>query len=71
MILYLGSSFFSFIYVIAARGYPEPSVAPLLAPLLVFGGKQGSLEARRRGIIDYGGPLAEAGGEANWKASRF
>jgi hypothetical protein len=63
-VLSLGSSFFSFIYVIAA--VVILNLLLFAAPLLVFGGKL--VEARRRGIIDYGG-LAEAVGsqlEKKW-----
>ena len=59
-----GQLFFSFIYVIAA--VVILNLLLFAAPLLVFGGKL--VEARRRGIIDYGG-LAESGGTANWKKS--
>ena len=63
-VLSLGSSFFSFIYVIAA--VVILNLLLFAAPLLVFGGKL--VEARRRGIIEYGG-LAEAVGsqlEKKW-----
>lgn len=63
-VLSLGSSFFSFIYVIAA--VVILNLVLFAGPLLVFGGKL--VEARRRGIIDYGG-LAEAVGsqlEKKW-----
>jgi hypothetical protein len=58
-VLYLGASFFSFKYVIAAV------VALILllfvGPVLVFGGKL--VEARRRGIINYGGLAGAVGRE--------
>ena len=62
------ASFFSFIYVIAA--VVILSLVLFVAPLLVFGGKL--VEARRRGILDYGG-LAEAVGsqlEQKWLDDR-
>ena len=56
-VLYLGASFFSFKYVIAAV------VALILllfvGPVLVFGGKL--VEVRRRGIINYGGLAGAVG----------
>jgi hypothetical protein len=67
-VLYLSSSFFSFIYVIAA--VVILNLLLFAAPLLVFGGKL--VEARRRGIIDYGG-LARAVGsqlEKKWRDYR-
>ena len=63
-VLYTGTSFFSFIYVIVA--VVILSLVLFVGPLLVFGGKL--VEARRRGILHYGG-LAEAVGrqlERKW-----
>jgi hypothetical protein len=63
-VLYTGTSFFSFIYVIVA--VVILSLVLFAGPLLVFGGKL--IEARRRGILHYGG-LAEAVGrqlERKW-----
>jgi hypothetical protein len=63
-VLYMGASFFSFIYVIIA--VVILSLLIFVGPLLVFGRKL--VEARRRGIIEYGG-LAEAVGsqlEKKW-----
>jgi hypothetical protein len=67
-VLYTGTSFFSFIYVIVA--VVILSLVLFVGPLLVFGGKL--VEARRRGILHYGG-LAEAVGrqlERKWVDSR-
>jgi hypothetical protein len=63
-----GTSFFSFIYVIVA--VVILSLVLFVGPLLVFGGKL--VEARRRGILHYGG-LAEAVGrqlERKWLDDR-
>jgi hypothetical protein len=67
-VLYGGASFFSFSYVIIA--IVVISLLLFVGPLLVFGGKL--VEARRRGMIDYGG-LAEAVGrqlERKWLDDR-
>jgi hypothetical protein len=56
-VLYMGASFFSFIYVIIA--VVVLSLLLFVAPLLVFGRKL--VEARRRGIIDYGGLAGSVG----------
>jgi hypothetical protein len=67
-VLYTGTSFFSFIYVIVA--VVILSLVLFVGPLLVFGGKL--VEARRRGILHYGG-LAEAVGrqlERKWLDGR-
>jgi hypothetical protein len=67
-VLYTGTSFFSFIYVIVA--VVILSLVLFVGPLLVFGGKL--VEARRRGILHYGG-LAEAVGrqlEREWLDDR-
>jgi hypothetical protein len=50
-VLYMGTSFFTFKYVIAA--VVILSLVLFVGPVLVFGGKL--IEARRRGILDYGG----------------
>ena len=50
-VLYMGTSFFSFKYVIVA--VVILSLVLFVGPVLVFGGKL--IEARRRGILDYGG----------------
>ena len=67
-VLSLGSSFFSFIYVIAA--VVILNLLLFAAPLLVFGGKL--VEARRRGIIDYGGLAGVVGRqlEKKWLDNR-
>ena len=67
-VLYIGSSFFSFIYVIAA--VVILNLLLFAAPLLVFGGKL--VEARRRGIIDYGGLAGAVGSqlEKKWRDYR-
>jgi hypothetical protein len=57
-VLYAGTSFFSFTYVIIA--VVVIILLLFVGPLLVFGGKL--VEARRRGVIDYGG-LAGAVGD--------
>jgi hypothetical protein len=62
-VLSLGSSFFSFIYVIAA--VVILNLLLFAAPLLVFGGKL--VEARRRGIIDYGGLAGAVGSQLEKK----
>jgi hypothetical protein len=62
-VLSLGSSFFSFIYVIAA--VVILNLLLFAAPLLVFGGKL--VEARRRGIIDYGGLAGAVGNQLEKK----
>jgi hypothetical protein len=67
-VLYTGTSFFSFIYVIVA--VVILSLVLFVGPLLVFGGTL--VEARRRGILHYGG-LAEAVGrqlERKWLDDR-
>jgi hypothetical protein len=67
-VLYYGASFFSFVYVIAA--VVIISLMLFVGPLLVFGAKL--VEARRRGILHYGG-LAEAVGrqlERKWLDDR-
>jgi hypothetical protein len=56
-VLYSGTSFFSFIYVIIA--VVILSFLLFVGPLLVFGGKL--VEARRRGIIEYGGLAGAVG----------
>src|SRR5215475_11795712 len=64
----MGTSFFSFIYVIVA--VVVLNLLLFVGPLLVFGGKL--VEARRRGILHYGG-LAEAVGrqlERKWLDDR-
>jgi hypothetical protein len=58
-VLYLGASFFSFIHVIVA--VVVLSLLLFVAPVLVFGGKL--VEARRRGIITYGGLAGAVGRE--------
>jgi hypothetical protein len=62
-VLYSGASFFSFLYVIAA--VVIISVVLFVGPLLVFGGKL--IEARRRGIIDYGGLAGAVGNQLEKK----
>jgi hypothetical protein len=62
-VLYVGSSFFSFIYVIIA--VVILSFLIFVGPLLVFGGKLA--EARRRGIIDYGGLAGAVGSQLEKK----
>ena len=63
-----GQLFFSFIYVIAA--VVILNLLLFAAPLLVFGGKL--VEARRRGIIDYGGLAGAVGSqlEKKWRDYR-
>src|SRR5262245_40109063 len=64
----MGTSFFSFIYVIVA--VVVLNLLLFVGPVLVFGGKL--VEARRRGILHYGG-LAEAVGrqlERKWLDDR-
>jgi hypothetical protein len=67
-VLYTGTSFFSFIYVIVA--VVILSLLLFVGPLLVFGGKL--VEARRRGIIDYGGLAGVVGRqlEKKWLDNR-
>jgi len=62
-VLYAGTSFFSFIYVIMA--VVILSLLLFVAPLLVFGSKL--VEARRRGIIDYGGLAGAVGSQLEKK----
>jgi hypothetical protein len=62
-VLYMGSSFFFFIYVIIA--VVILSFLIFVGPLLVFGGKLA--EARRRGIIDYGGLAGAVGSQLEKK----
>jgi hypothetical protein len=62
-VLHLGTSFFSFIYVIIA--VVILSLALFAGPLLVFGRKL--VEARRRGIIDYGGLAGAVGNQLEKK----
>ena len=67
-VLYMGTSFFTFTYVIVA--VVILSLVLFVGPVLVFGGKL--VEARRRGILDYGG-LAGAVGrqlEKKWLDDR-
>lgn len=56
-VIYTGASFFSFIYVIV--GVVLLSLLLFVGPVLVFGGKL--VEARRRGIIAYGGLAGAVG----------
>jgi hypothetical protein len=62
-VLYLGTSFFSFMYVIITDVIL--SLLLFVAPLLVFGSKL--VEARRRGIIDYGGLAGAVGSQLEKK----
>ena len=62
-VLYSGTSFFSFIYVIVA--VVALNLLLFLGPVLVFGGKL--VEARRRGIINYGGLAGAVGCELEKK----
>jgi hypothetical protein len=62
-VLYTGTSFFSFIYVIVA--VVVLSLLLFVGPVLVFGGKL--VEARRRGIIAYGGLAGAVGRELEKK----
>jgi hypothetical protein len=62
-VLYTGTSFFSFIYVIIA--VVILSLLLFVGPLLVFGRKL--VEARRRGIIDYGGLAGAVGSQLEKK----
>src|SRR5215470_7064842 len=62
-VLYMGTSFFSFIYVIVA--VVVLNLLLFVGPVLVFGGKL--VEARRRGIIEYGGLAAAVGRELEKK----
>ena len=62
-VLYMGASFFSFIYVIIA--VVILSLVIFVGPLLVFGRKL--VEARRRGIIDYGGLAGAVGSQLEKK----
>jgi hypothetical protein len=62
-VLYSGTSFFSFIYVIIA--VVILSLLLFVGPLLVFGGKL--VEARRRGIIEYGGLAGAVGNQLEKK----
>jgi hypothetical protein len=56
-VLYMGTSFFTFKYVIVA--VVILSLVLFVGPVLVFGGKL--VEARRRGILDYGGLAGAVG----------
>ena len=56
-VLYMGTSFFTFTYVIVA--VVILSLVLFVGPVLVFGGKL--VEARRRGIIEYGGLAGAVG----------
>jgi hypothetical protein len=58
-----GTSFFSFSYVIVA--VVVISLLLFVGPLLVFGGKL--VEARRRGMIDYGGLAGAVGNQLEKK----
>jgi hypothetical protein len=62
-VLYSGTSFFSFIYVIIA--VVILSLLLFVGPLLVFGAKL--VEARRRGIIEYGGLAGAVGNQLEKK----
>jgi hypothetical protein len=62
-VLHMGTSFFSFIYVIIA--VVILNLALFAGPLLVFGRKL--VEARRRGIIDYGGLAGAVGSQLEKK----
>jgi hypothetical protein len=62
-VLYMGTSFFSFIYVIVA--VVVLNLLLFVGPVLVFGGKL--VEARRRGIIEYGGLAGAVGRELERK----
>ena len=62
-VLNMGTSFFSFIYVISA--VVILNLALFAGPLLVFGRKL--VEARRRGIIDYGGLAGAVGNQLEKK----
>ena len=62
-VLYLGTSFFSFTYVIITDVIL--SLLLFVAPLLVFGSK--IVEARRRGIIDYGALAGAVGSQLEKK----
>ena len=62
-VLYMGTSFFSFIYVIIA--VVILSLLLFVGPLLVFGWKL--VETRRRGIIDYGGLAGAMGSQLEKK----
>jgi hypothetical protein len=59
----VGTSFFSFIYVIVA--VVVLNLLLFVGPVLVFGGKL--VEARRRGIIEYGGLAGAVGRELERK----
>jgi hypothetical protein len=59
----MGTSFFSFIYVIVA--VVVLNLLLFVGPVLVFGGKL--VEARRRGIIEYGGLAGAVGRELERK----
>jgi hypothetical protein len=62
-VLNMGTSFFSFKYVIVA--IVILSLVLFVGPLLVFGGKL--VEARRRGILHYGGLAGAVGRELEKK----
>ena len=62
-VLSMGTSFFSFIYVIVA--VVVLNLLLFVGPVLVFGGKL--VEARRRGIIEYGGLAGAVGRELERK----
>jgi hypothetical protein len=62
-VLYMGTSFFSFVYVIVAVFVLN--LLLFVGPVLVFGGKL--VEARRRGIIEYGGLAGAVGRELERK----
>ena len=62
-VLYMGTSFFTFKYVVAA--VVVVILLLFVGPVLVFGGKL--VEARRRGIIGYGGLAGAVGGELEKK----
>jgi len=62
-VLHMGTSFFTFTYVIVA--VVILSLVLFVGPVLVFGGKL--VEARRRGILNYGGLAGAVGRELERK----
>jgi hypothetical protein len=62
-VLYTGTSFFTFKYVMVA--VVILSLVLFVGPLLVFGGKL--VEAQRRGILDYGGLAGAVGSQLEKK----
>jgi hypothetical protein len=62
-VLYMGTSFFTFKYVIAA--VVVVILLLFVGPVLVFGGKL--VEARRKGILDYGGLAGSVGSQLEKK----